>query len=118
MNSFRRLVNYSSTDLSGSVASGSVVVRTFVHNHYGHYLINGSYKDTSYESIYDERCKIFLETRRYLDFAKPTDISVGDYLFDKDGNEVEVTSVSEVGEDNPYYSLDVEDIDTYLHQRY
>ena len=58
--------------------------------------------------------RYFLKQGDTWTFAKPSDISVGDYLFDKDGNEVEVTSVSEVGEDNPYYSLDVEDIDTYF----
>jgi intein/homing endonuclease len=58
--------------------------------------------------------RYFLKQGDTWSFAKPSEISVGDYLFDKDGNEVEITSVSEVGEDNTYYSLDVEDIDTYF----
>ena len=62
--------------------------------------------------------RYFLKQGDTWTLAKPTDISVGDYLFDKDGNEVEVTSVSEVGEDNPFYSLDVEDIDTYFTSEY
>ena len=106
--------NYSTTDLGGSVSSGSVVVRTFVHNHYGHYLVNGSIKIPVMNQSMMKGARYFLKQGDTWSFAKPSDISVGDYLFDKDGNEVEVTSVSEVGEDNPYYSLDVEDIDTYF----
>ena len=37
-------LDYSTTDLSGSVASGSVVVRTMEYDHYGHILVNGSIK--------------------------------------------------------------------------
>ena len=58
--------------------------------------------------------RYFLKQGSTWSFAKPSEISVGDYLFDKDGNEIEITSVSEVGEDNTFYSLDVEDIDTYF----
>ena len=46
--------------------------------------------------------------------GKTTNISVGDYLFDKDGNEVEITSKTEVAQEETFYSLDVEDIDTYF----
>jgi hypothetical protein len=107
-------LSYSSTNLSGSVASGSVVVRTFEHNHYGHYLVNGSIKIPVMNQSMMKGARYFLKQGDTWTFAKPNEISVGDYLFDKDGNEVEVTSVSEVGEDNVYYSLDVEDIDTYF----
>ena len=58
--------------------------------------------------------RYFLKQGDTWSFAKPDEISVGDYLFDKDGNEVEVTSVSEVGENLTWHSLDVEDIDTYF----
>ena len=44
----------------------------------------------------------------------PDDMSTGDYLLDKDGNEVEITSISEVAQEETFYSLDVEDIDTYF----
>ena len=107
-------LSYSSTNLSGSVASGSVVVRTFEHNHYGHYLVNGSIKIPVMNQSMMKGARYFLKQGDTWTFAKPNEISVGNYLFDKDGNEVEVTSISEVGEDNPYYSLDVEDIDTYF----
>ena len=107
-------LSYSTNDLSGSVASGSVVVRTFVHNHFGHYLVNNSIKIPVMNQSMMKGARYFLKQGDTWTFAKPNEISIGDYLFDKDGNEVEVTSVSEVGEDNPYYSLDVEDIDTYF----
>jgi len=107
-------LSYSTNDLSGSVASGSVVVRTFEHNHFGHYLVNNSIKIPVMNQSLMKGARYFLKQGDTWTFAKPNEISVGDYLFDKDGNEVEVTSVSEVGEDNPYYSLDVEDIDTYF----
>jgi hypothetical protein len=106
--------SYSSTNLSGSVASGSVVIRTFKHNHFGHYLVNNSIKVPVMNQSLMKGSRYFLKQGDTWSFAKPSEISVGDYLFDKDGNEVEITSVSEVGEDNTYYSLDVEDIDTYF----
>ena len=107
-------LSYSATDLSGSVASGSVVVRTFEHNHFGHYLVNGSIKIPVMNQSMMKGARYFLKQGNTWTFAKPSEIGVGDYLFDKDGNELEVTSVSEVGQDDTYYSLDVEDIDTYF----
>ena len=44
----------------------------------------------------------------------PDEMSIGDYLLDKDGNELEITSISEVAQEETFYSLDVEDIDTYF----
>jgi len=106
--------SYSTSDLSGSVASGSVVIRTFNSNHYGHYLVNNSIKIPIMNQSLMKGSRYFLKQGDNWTFAKPSEISVGDYLFNKDGNEVEITSVSEVGEDNTFYSLDVEDIDTYF----
>ena len=106
--------SYTSTNLSGSVASGSVVIRTFNSNHFGHYLVNNSIKIPIMTQSLMKGSRYFLKQGSTWSFAKPSEISVGDYLFDKDGNEIEITSVSEVGEDNTFYSLDVEDIDTYF----
>lgn len=111
---YRDWESYSSTDLSGSVASGSVVIRTFNSNHFGHYLVNNSIKIPIMNQSLMKGSRYFLKQGSTWSFAKPSEISVGDYLFDKDGNEVEITSVSEVGENNTFYSLDVEDIDTYF----
>ena len=107
-------LDYSTTDLSGSVASGSVVVRTMEYDHYGHILVNGSIKIAIMNQSMMKGARYFLKQGDTWSFAKPDEISVGDYLFDKDGNEVEVTSVSEVGENLTWHSLDVEDIDTYF----
>ena len=38
----------------------------------------------------------------------------GSVVLDQDGNEVEITSISEVLESETFYSLNVEDIDTYF----
>jgi hypothetical protein len=107
-------LDYSTTDLSGSVASGSVVMRTMEYDHYGHILVNGSIKIAIMSQSMMKGARYFLKQGDTWTFAKPNEISVGDYLFNKDGNEVEVTSVSEVGENITWYSLDVEDIDTYF----
>jgi len=111
---YRDWESYSTSNLSGSVASGSVVIRTFNSNHFGHYLVNNSIKIPVMNQSLMKGSRYFLKQGSNWTFAKPSEISVGDYLFDKDGNEVEITSVSEVGEDNTFYSLDVEDIDTYF----
>ena len=107
-------LDYSTTDLSGSVASGSVVMRIMEYDHYGHILVNGSIKIAIMSQSMMKGARYFLKQGDTWTFAKPNEISVGDYLFNKDGNEVEVTSVSEVGENITWYSLDVEDIDTYF----
>ena len=58
--------------------------------------------------------RYFLKQGDTWSWGTPDDISVGDYFLDKDGNEVEVTSKSEVAQEETFYSLDVEDIDTYF----
>jgi intein/homing endonuclease len=44
----------------------------------------------------------------------PDNINVGNYFLDKDANEVEITSKTEVAQEDTFYSLDVENIDTYF----
>ena len=39
---------------------------------------------------------------------------MNDVLLDKNANEVTITSIEEVQQSDTYYSLDVEDIDTYF----
>ena len=68
-------LSYSTDDLSGSVASGSVVVRTFVHNHYGHYLINGSIKIPVMNQSMMKGARYFLKQGDTWTFAKPNEIS-------------------------------------------
>jgi len=111
---FEDWLSYSSTDLSGSVASGSVVVRTYQEDYYGYYLINSSIKVPVMKQSMMKGARYFLKQGDTWTWAKPTDISTGDYFLDKDGNEVEITSKTEVAQEETFYSLDVEDIDTYF----
>ena len=111
---FEDWLSYSSTDLSGSIASGSVVVRTYQEDYYGYYLINGSIKVPVMKQSMMKGARYFLKQGDTWTWAKPTDIDTGDYFLDKDGNEVEITSKTEVVQEETFYSLDVEDIDTYF----
>ena len=111
---FEDWYSYSSTDLSGSVASGSVVVRTFNQDYYGYYLINGSIKIPVLKQAMMKGGRFFTKQSDTWSWVTPENISVGDYFLDKDANEVEVTSKTEVSQEETFYSLDVEDIDTYF----
>ena len=111
---FEDWLSYSTTDLSGSTASGSVVVRTYQEDYYGYYLLNGSIKVPVMKQSMMKGARYFVKQSDTWSWVKPTNISVGDYLFDKDGNEVEITSKTEVAQEETFYSLDVEDIDTYF----
>ena len=75
--------SYTSTNLSGSVASGSVVIRTFKHNHFGHYLVNNSIKIPIMTQSLMKGSRYFLKQGSTWSFAKPSEISVGDYFLIK-----------------------------------
>ena len=111
---FEDWYDYSSTNLSGSVASGSVVVRTFSEDFYGYYLINGSIKVPVMKQAMMKGGRFFTKQGSTWSWETPENIDVGDYFLDKDANEVEVTSKTEVAQEETFYSLDVEDIDTYF----
>ena len=111
---FEDWLSYTTTDLSGSTASGSVVVRTMNEDFYGYYLINGSIKVPVMKQALFKGAKYFIKQGDIWSWGAPDDISIGDYFLDKDGNEVEVTSKTEVAQEETFYSLDVEDIDTYF----
>ena len=111
---FEDWYSYSSTDLSGSVASGSVVVRTFNQDYYGYYLINGSIKIPVLKQAMMKGGRFFTKQGDTCSWQTPDNINVGNYFLDKDANEVEITSKTEVAQEDTFYSLDVEDIDTYF----
>ena len=111
---FEDWLSYSSTDLSGSVASGSVVVRNYNQEYYGYYLINGSIKIPVMKQAMMKGGRYFLKQGDTWSWGTPEDIDIGDYFLDKDANEVQVTSKTEVAQEETFYSLDVEDIDTYF----
>ena len=56
----------------------------------------------------------FVKSEGNWTWKKTRDISVGDYLLQGDGTELEVTSLTEEAATTTFYSLDVEDIDTYF----
>ena len=111
---FEDWLSYSATDLTDSTPSGSVVVRTYSEDFYGYYLINDSIKVPVMKHSMMKGGRYFLKQGDTWSWGTPDDISVGDYFLDKDGNEVEVTSKTEVAQEETFYSLDVEDIDTYF----
>ena len=90
------------------------MVRTFEEDYYGYYLINGSIKVPVMKQAMMKGARYFLKQGDTWSWGTPDDIDVGDYFLDKDGNEVEVTSKTEVAQEETFYSLDVEDIDTYF----
>ena len=102
-------LNYSVTDLSGSFASGSVVVSKSSQNHNLYYLVNNTYKVPQLGTVFVDRLGLGV-----FQFVKGYQLQNGDKLFNQDGSWIEITSVSEVNQNQTFYSLDVEDIDTYF----
>ena len=56
----------------------------------------------------------FVKSGDTWSWKKASEISVGNYLLQGDGTELEVTSLTEEVATTTFYSLDVEDIDTYF----
>ncbi len=105
-------MDYTNTELTGSF-SGSIVVGISQDERSEYYLLNGTKKlskmnSTSSDSDY------FVKSGDTWSWKKTRDISVGNYLLQGDGTELKVTSLTEETESTTFYSLDVEDIDTYF----
>jgi len=107
-------LSYSTTDLSGSIVSGSVVKRTMNQDFYGYNLVNGSIKLPVMKQAMMKGARHFIKQGDTWSWGSPMDIEVGDYFLNTSAEEVEVTSISEVAQNETFYSLDVEDIDTYF----
>jgi len=107
-------LKYTSTDLSGSVASGSVVMRTMNEDFFGYYLVNGSIKLPVMKQAYLKGAKYFIKQGDTWSWGSPMDVDTGDYFLNTSAEEVEITSITEVSSSETFYSLDVEDIDTYF----
>ena len=102
-------LNYTNSEIAGTM-SGSVVMEVKSEQVDYHYLINGTLKlagDNTQAVVYVKQDGTWC-------WRYPSELAVNDTLLDKDGNEVTINSISEVQESNTYYSLDVEDIDTYF----
>jgi len=106
--------DYSTTDLTGSTPSGSVVIRTMNKSFYGYYLVNNSFKLPVTEQGQARTQSFFVKQGDTWSWKSSRDLSVGNYFLNTSGNEVEITSISQVSQSMDFYSLDVEDIDTYF----
>ena len=76
-------------------------------------LSNGD-KILSKDDIISTESDYFVKRSGTWSWKRPRDINVGDYLLQEDNTELEVTSISEETGTKTFYSLDVEDIDTYF----
>ena len=102
-------ISYTNTELSGTM-SGSVVMEIKSEQVDYHYLINGSIKlagDNTQAVVYVKQNSVWC-------WRYPSELVVNDILLDKDGNELTISSITQIQESDTYYSLDVEDIDTYF----
>jgi hypothetical protein len=107
-------LSYTTTDLSGSTTQGSIVVNVMKTMSYGHILINGSVKAPYNIQQLNDDVRYFVKQGDTWSWVTPNNIEVGDYFLDPSGNETEITSITEGSGDVTWYSLDVEDIDTYF----
>lgn len=105
-------LDYSITNLTGSF-SGSIVVSVSQDERSEYYLLNGTKKLSKMNSVSSDS-NYFVKSGGTWSWKKTSDISIGDYLLQGDGTELEVTSLTEETGTIAFYSLDVEDIDTYF----
>ena len=105
-------MDYTNTELTGSF-SGSIVVGISQDERSEYYLLNGTKKLSKMNSKSSDS-NYFVKSGDTWSWKKTRDISVGNYLLQGDGTELEVTSLTEETETTTFYSLDVEDIDTYF----
>ena len=108
-------LNYSVTNLTGSYATGSIVVGTSSRPARHYYVVSGSDNNEYYihqlssTFVYDTITGVY-------GFKLGWQLNDNDELFDKDGNRIEIVEIIDNYEGNTvdFYSLDVEDIDTYF----
>jgi hypothetical protein len=106
---------WNTDDLAGSFFSGSVVVGKNESEASFYYTISGS-NNQQYQRHQLASTFVFDSGSNNYRFRPGWDLQPGDKLFDKDGNEITIVSKEDTFVDNPvtFYSLDVEDIDTYF----
>jgi hypothetical protein len=105
-------MDYTTTNLTGSF-SGSIVVGVSSDEISDYYLLNGTKKLSKANSVSSDS-DYFVKSGTTWSWKRVSDILVGDYLLQGDGTELEVTSLTEESGETTFYSLDVEDIDTYF----
>ena len=114
-NSDLNYANWNTDDLDGSFFSGSVVVGKNEFPTSFYYTVSGS-NNKEYKRHQLSSTFVFDSGSDSYRFIPTWMLEAGDRMFDKDGNEITIVSKEEVVLENPitFYSLDVEDIDTYF----
>lgn len=98
-------VNWFSNNLSGTLSTSTVIEnRLATYHHY--YLINNLIKATWEQP--------FLINSNNIRFILTQDLRVGELIFSKDGEWIEVTSIERIEESIQTGVLDVEDVDNYF----
>jgi len=108
-------LNYSTSDLSGSFMTGSVVVGSGVSTTPLYYTISGSNNEEYICPTFGSAFANNAGSGTYK-FIQNWRLDTDDKLFDIDGNEISIVDIQENYDEEGiiFYSLDVEDVDTYF----
>ena len=98
-------VDWYSDNLSGSLSTSTVVENRLSTYHY-YFLINNLIKATWEQP--------FLISSTNIRFSLTRDLKVGELIFSRDGEWIEVTSIERIDENIETGALDVEDVDNYF----
>lgn len=101
------LLTWTTSSISNAELTSSVVTGVGSDTLEQHYLINDTYKVGSGATMFIKSGSEYL-------FQLPAKISVGNKLFNSSQQEVNIDSIELVSESSVFYSLDVEEIDTYF----
>tara|TARA_X000001382_G_scaffold83622_2_gene59185 strand:+ start:965 stop:2317 length:1353 start_codon:yes stop_codon:yes gene_type:complete len=104
--------DYTNSTLTGSF-SGSIVVGVSSDEISDYYLLNETKKLSRANTISSDS-DYFVKSGGTWSWKRAGDMSIGDYLLQGNGTELEVTSITEETGTTSFFSLDVEDIDTYF----
>lgn len=97
--------NWYTNNLSGSLST-SIVVSNRLATYHHYFLINNLIKATWEQP--------FLISGTNIKFGYTRDLQVGELIFSKDGEWIEVTSIERIDENVQTGVLDVEDVDNYF----
>lgn len=97
--------NWYTNNLSGSLST-SIVVNNRLATYHHYFLINNLIKATWEQP--------FLISSTNIKFGYTRDLQVGELIFSKDGEWIEVTSIERIDENVQTGVLDVEDVDNYF----
>tara|TARA_R100001509_G_scaffold41628_1_gene22334 strand:- start:11764 stop:12477 length:714 start_codon:yes stop_codon:yes gene_type:complete len=98
-------VNWYTNNLSGTLSTSTVIKNKLATYHY-YFLINNLIKATWEQP--------FLIKGTSIQFVLTRDLRVGELIFNKDGEWIEVSSIERIDENIQTGVLDVEDVDNYF----